>query len=538
MTTWLGLLFALGYAPLLTLFFINLWSRPHYQFFPLALVGAGFLAWTRLAEVPRPFEPGRPLFAKLLLAIAFFCLALATVLWSPWLGSIAAWIGLAGAVWGMGGKPLLRAMLPALLLVLTIIPLPLTGDTRLIQQLRVMAVTLSSRLLDVLGVTHALSGNIIELQGQKLLVDEACSGINSALITLAGCLFYGMWQRRSAIHILICLANTLAFVLLGNLARITLGAWLRFNYNIDVLSGRAHELTGLVLFLSYLVMIVSMDQLLVGLTSPSRRRMRSARSAADLTSESVPESIAESPAAVQVEEQRPPPGRISQSWARAAGYSSALLGVAGLGFGWLNHRRVGSQSSLPISALRPGATFAMPEQIGQWKRLNTEIPELQKVETMGVSSQVWHYRRGDALASLALDYPFHGYHDVRVCYGLRGWDMVEQRSRGGQGTNASPPFEEVTKQNQLDLHGALWFSMVDERGQWLAMRPLKPRLRTSFLDRLKTDPANESVTYRIQVLSTGFNSLKPVLEKYPNNPGFRQTRGEILVRLGRWQEAV
>jgi hypothetical protein len=93
-------------------------------------------------------------------------------------------------------------------------------------------------------------------------------------------------------------------------------------------------------------------------------------------------------------------------------------------------------------------------------------------------------------------------------------------------------------QNQLGLHGALWFSMVDERGQWLAMRPLKPRLRTSFLDRLKTDPANESVTYRIQVLSTGFNSLKPVLETYPNNPGFRQTRGEILARLGRWQEAV
>src|SRR6266446_6359210 len=50
MTFWNGLLLALGYAPLLWVFFLNLWARPHYQFFPLALAGAAFLAWTRLKE--------------------------------------------------------------------------------------------------------------------------------------------------------------------------------------------------------------------------------------------------------------------------------------------------------------------------------------------------------------------------------------------------------------------------------------------------------------------------------------------------------
>ncbi len=276
MTVGLGLLFALGYGPLLTLFFINLWGRPHYQFFPLAMAGAGFLAWTRLTEAPRPFDPGRPLITFLLVAASWFCLMGATVLWSPWLGGIAAFIGLAGFLWWRGGKPLLRSMLPALLLVLTIIPPPLAADTRLVEQLRVLAVRWSSRLLDVLGVTHALSGNVIELPGQKLLVDEACSGINSVLITLAACLFYGLWRRRSAIHILVCLTSTLSFVLLGNLARITLGAWLRFRYNIDILSGWRHELTGLVLFVGYLAMILSMDQLLVFLTSPTRRHRQPA----------------------------------------------------------------------------------------------------------------------------------------------------------------------------------------------------------------------------------------------------------------------
>jgi tetratricopeptide (TPR) repeat protein len=32
--------------------------------------------------------------------------------------------------------------------------------------------------------------------------------------------------------------------------------------------------------------------------------------------------------------------------------------------------------------------------------------------------------------------------------------------------------------------------------------------------------------------------IQPVLERFPDNPSFRETRGQILVRLGRWQEAV
>jgi tetratricopeptide (TPR) repeat protein len=32
--------------------------------------------------------------------------------------------------------------------------------------------------------------------------------------------------------------------------------------------------------------------------------------------------------------------------------------------------------------------------------------------------------------------------------------------------------------------------------------------------------------------------IQSVLDRFPDNPGFRETRGQILVRLGRWQEAV
>src|SRR5947208_154511 len=111
-----ALLFAFGYAPLLALFFANLWGRPHYQFFPLVLAGAGLLAWTRLAEMPRPFEPGRSTLAVTFFLLSFLCLVAGTVVWSPWLGSLAVMVGLVGVIWLAGSTKLLRAMAPALLL--------------------------------------------------------------------------------------------------------------------------------------------------------------------------------------------------------------------------------------------------------------------------------------------------------------------------------------------------------------------------------------------------------------------------------------
>jgi exosortase len=506
------LLVAFGYAPLLALFFLNLWSRPHYQFFPLALVGALFLAWIRRQDAPRPLQPGQPVVTVLLLGTSFACLAIATAVWSPWLGSIAALIGLAGIVWWLGGYGFFKSMLPALLLLLVIIPPPLNADTRLVQHLRVKAVAWSSRLLDLLEVTHSLSGNVIELPRQNLLVDEACSGINSVLIMLASSLFYGLWRRRSAIHILLCLLSSLAFVLLGNMARITLGAWLKFRFGLDTLSGRTHEATGLLLLFGYLVLILSMDQLLVFLTSPVWRRR--------------PAEAKCLPAAATLEPRRVP-AHPSAFWGQAVGCAFALLGILELGRGWVHYYHTEAPAGPPKSGLREGATFALPEQIGDWKRLNTEVPALQKVETMGVFSQIWHYRRGETLASVAIDYPFSDYHDVTLCYTLRGWDLQERLVQAGQITNAIPPFAEVRMVNHLGLHGALWVCGVDEHGRWLPGPDPNPSLKESFLERFKTD---RPVTYQMQVLVTGFNPLRPA-ERVQAQQLFQESRGQLWRQL-------
>jgi exosortase len=508
------LLFAFGFAPLLVLFFVNLWDRPHYQFFPLALMGAMFLARSRFKDVAAPLQPGRPIITALLLAASFLLLATGTLFWSPWLGGIAALIGVAGLVWWAGGYPFLRAMLPAMLILLVIIPPPLAADSRLVQHLRVLAVSSSSRVLDLLNITHSLSGNVIELPGQNLLVDEACSGINSVLITLACCLFYGLWRRRSAFHIVFFLVSSLSFVLLGNMMRITLGAWLKFRFGFDILSARSHELSGLLLFLAYLILILSVDQLVVFVAKPAHPRRHRSR-----------HSMAAAPL-----ERNPLPVRTASLPGLAVGCAFAFLGCVQLGLGWVHYQA--SKARLPQAqpALREGATFAMPEQIGDWKRLNTEVPPLQKVETMGVFSQIWHYRRGETLASVALDYPFQGYHDVTLCYTLRGWDLLKQTARLPKAANAGPPFAEVQMLNHMGLHGALWFSAVDEQGLWVAGADPNPGLGRSVLARFRKQSARPPVTYQMQVLVTGFNPLS-LSDRQESEHFFQQARGLLWRQL-------
>ncbi|MCU0785980.1 MAG: exosortase U [Verrucomicrobia bacterium] len=491
------LVVALAYVPLLIPFFINLWSRPHYQFFPLALAGALFLAWTCLKETPRPLEPGSPLVNAVLLALSLVLLGAATVLWSPWLGSLAALSGLIAILWRIGGQRLFKSLFPALLLLATIIPPPLAIDVRTVQHLRALAVDWSSLLLDLLRVTHSLSGNVIELPGQKLLVDEACSGNNSLLITLASCLFYGLWRRRPAWHIAVCLVSSLGFVLLGNLTRIVLGASLKFHYGVDILKGWPHELIGLVLFIGYVFLIMSMDQLLVFLSAPSYPQPPPA-----------PAPAPSSPA-----DRQPRPRRVVPRFGRAMVCSFALLGAAGLGIGWTHYHRAKLEAALPAPVLSKQVAFNMPDEIGDWKRLSPESPRLQKVETLGVYSQIWHYQKGDTVASVALDYPFKGYHDVTVCYTANGWSVVGRVPCPGQPGQALMPAAEVQMRNDVGQYGSLWFSSVDDRGRWLEQPGQKPGVRYGFLRRFRLPAKDFPTTYQVQVLVTGYVPLPPAEQK-------------------------
>ncbi|MCX6971934.1 MAG: exosortase U [Verrucomicrobia bacterium] len=468
---WCLVLLGFGFTPLLATFFFNLWKQPEYQFFPQALAAAGFLAWDRLREVPRGMLRGKPAPAAVLLLLSLTMLALAVLVWSPWLAIVASLPAGIAVLWLIGGGQLLRNAAPAMVMVLTIIPPPLGLDLRLGLFLRELATILSSRTLDLLGVIHSVSGNVIELPGQKLLVEEACSGINSVLFVTAFCLFYLFWRRRPLWCFLICLPASLAFVVMGNVVRISLGASLRYYKGIDLLTGWKHETESIILVALYVLLVVSLESLFPRSKTGDRKALP-------------PAAGLSSPLNFPV-------------WFKAACAVFAALGVLSTFQVWEKSNEGIQPLRAADSRLADGAVFSLPGRIGDWSRSETGPPTVNKIETLGLSSAIWNFQRPGMQAVIAFDYPIWRYHDVEGCYSNNGW-TVERKEIFVPKTGAPPRFQMEMKKDP-GIRGTLWFATINEKGEWVDQATVKH----DFISRIGLFEGPQETTYRVQLLLAG-----------------------------------
>ena len=413
---------------------------------------------------------GHPAVTAVLLMISLIGCALAVVVWSPWLAAVAAWPAAIAVVWRTGGGGLLRKMLPALLLILTIIPPPLGLDVRLGLVLRELATSLSSRTLDLLGVVHSVSGNVIDLPGRKLLVEEACSGINSVLFVTAFSVFYLFWRRRSFWCFLICVPAALAFVVMGNVVRISLGACLGYFYGIDILTGWKHEAQSILLVAVYVLLVVSLDALFGRAKAPGH-------------------AVAASGS---------PAGHASfPKWFGTVCILFAILGVISSFKAWTKSRESAEPLRAAASRLDNAAVFTLPDRIGDWTRSDSGPAKVSKIETLGLSSSIWNYRRPGMQAVIAFDYPIWRYHDVAECYLRNGWQIQKKEIIVPE--TAAPARFQIEMKKEPGVQGTLWFATINERGEWVDQATVKHDL----ISRLGLFESPQETTYRVQLLLVG-----------------------------------
>jgi hypothetical protein len=153
-------LLALAHLPLLVQHARQLWLRPHYQFFPLVVVGAAVLAWDRLRGLG-PLVPGPRLVVGLLVGLDWLLLAAAELLDSSWLGAVATLVLLAAVLVGLGGGRLFRRALPAWAFLGLVVPPPFELDRNLVLALQTLTAQWGSRVLDFLGVFHVMAGQVL-----------------------------------------------------------------------------------------------------------------------------------------------------------------------------------------------------------------------------------------------------------------------------------------------------------------------------------------------------------------------------------------
>ncbi|WP_372897937.1 exosortase/archaeosortase family protein, partial [Stieleria sp.] len=182
---------------------------------------------------------------------------------TPWFSAIAFALIVAGWLRSHRSSSADRHRLTYLsLLLLMMIRLPLNLDLQLAAKLQRVTSQVSSYLLDSFGLTHYLRGNVIELPGGTLFVEEACSGVQSLFTVLFLVCLWIVFRRRPLIATPAYLLAGVLWALVMNIVRITSIAVAQEWYSTDLSNGMPHEILGWICLCGAVLMMLSTDRFL------------------------------------------------------------------------------------------------------------------------------------------------------------------------------------------------------------------------------------------------------------------------------------
>jgi len=253
-------------------FLLDQWNLPEYSYGYLIPLIAIFLVWQRKDRLAvLPFDGSWTGFAVVIAGLALFVMGT--------LGSVYAIIQYAmlvvivGLVLAFSGKKAFRLMVPAMVMLLFMIPLPGFLYHELSGQLQLISSKLGVALIRLFGISVYLEGNVIDLGSLQLQVVEACNGLRYLfpLVTLSFISAYffqsALWKR-----VVIVLSSAPITVLMNSL-RIGVIGILSEYYGKSAAEGFLHDFEGWIIFMAC-IGILLLEMLLLARIGGDRRPLR------------------------------------------------------------------------------------------------------------------------------------------------------------------------------------------------------------------------------------------------------------------------
>lgn len=258
---WLG--FAALAAPTLYSVGKQVWSTEAGAHGPIVLaVGA----WLLAQELPRFRESFRP--GSSLLTLAGLLFSLAVYVFGRAFDFISLEVaGLYGASVSIlysrvGLRALLKVWFPVAYLAF-LIPPPGWLIDDLTAPLKQFVSWASMSTLSAFGIPLSREGVTIYVGSYRLLVEDACSGMNSLIGLIAVSLLYIYLLRGGHLrYASILTIATIPIAILGNIIRIMTLILLTHFFGDEVAQGFMHEVAGIFLFAVALILVFVVDQLL------------------------------------------------------------------------------------------------------------------------------------------------------------------------------------------------------------------------------------------------------------------------------------
>jgi exosortase B len=241
----------------------TLWNDEAYEHGMIVAAVFWWLAWRKREELLALPQSGAPVAGGLTLAFGLLLYFIGRSQNLP-LFEVTAHIPLIAAalllVWGTAG---LRAMWFPLLFLLFMVPLPGFVMVAMTSTLKQYVSVAAETVLYHAGYPIARDGVVISIGPYRMLVADACSGLNSIYSLAAlGVLymhltFKASWLRNAALLLAIV---PIAFV--ANVLRVMVLILLTYHFGDEVGQGFLHNASGVMLFIVALLALMSLDGLM------------------------------------------------------------------------------------------------------------------------------------------------------------------------------------------------------------------------------------------------------------------------------------
>ncbi len=211
---------------------------------PLAL----YVAWTRRDQLlahPATSD-NRGLLVVALACLMFLTGKLGAEVFLPRMSFIVL---IAGLIWTFWGRKRLRILALPLLLIATSIPIPALIYNSISLPLKLLSSTAATKIAQAAGTVIYQDGNVLEIPGMSLGVEDACNGIAALSSLIASALLLGVFlngQRRWVRLLLVLLAIPIALAV--NVIRIAMTAILAESHP-RIASGFYHSFSGWLVYL-------------------------------------------------------------------------------------------------------------------------------------------------------------------------------------------------------------------------------------------------------------------------------------------------
>ncbi len=263
---WLIILVGLAimYVPSFVDLFRTIWSTDEQAHGPIVLALSIWLLYRKRDEVAAFHDKGETSWLGwpvLVFGGLLFALGRSQQIYLAEIGSLV-WI-VSGVVLLQCGTRALRVLWFALFFMLFMIPLPGFVVETLTQPMKMAVSWAAENILFALGYPVARSGVILQIGQYQLLVADACAGL-ATLFTLEalGLLYLNVVRHASAFRNIMLAILIVPISFSANVVRVMVLCLVTYHFGDAAGQGFLHGFSGMVLFVSALLLIISADTVL------------------------------------------------------------------------------------------------------------------------------------------------------------------------------------------------------------------------------------------------------------------------------------